>query len=156
MAWLNDIRTGAKTAIAANGTFTTAAIYKREELREEQWDRALINVFMEAMEPRTNRQPNGVVLKIFPIRFVVAWHVDGRSNAPSATDTITENKSTYNDALITALATMKPGGAYTASGVYDAAWASSNLSYKETIEHEDIMGRDYRIAQTWEFHTYES
>ena len=157
MSHINNILTKCKAAIAASTTFDTEAnIFKREELKDDELDRSKINIFVYPVDAVQNETPIVVDFRKYRVRVVCRFEVDGRSNAPTATDTVTENKSDYNDALKTALELTLPTGAYAVANVFHVDYISTDLNFGS----ESPDGRDYvrvhRIAQLWEFHTYES
>ena len=158
MSHINNILTKCKAAIAASTTFDTEAnIFKREELVDDELDRSKINIFVYPVDAVQNEVPIVVDFRKYRVRVVCRFEVDGRANAPTATDTVTENKSDYNDALKTALEGTLPTGTYAIANVFHVDYLSTDFNFEE---QDALEGRDfrrvYRIAQLWEFNTYES
>lgn len=155
MSHLSDIRSTTKTALAANATFTSANIFTRPELKGDHTVGA-IDIFMEPLELVYTNPQIVADMRKYPIRFVIVFDVDGRANAPGATDTVMDNKGTYLDAALTALRTTIPGATYAVSGTYHSSLASVNMNYEEGPAYGEIANTIYRIAIIWEFFTYET
>ena len=155
MSHISDILTGAKTALAANASFTTADIYKRQPLLED-WDRTKINLWVWADKPQENEQPFALDFRVYPINVALKFVAYGRGNVPSATDDVMVNKGTYLDAILTAVKTNNPWGSNPIATVYAVDLAETDMEFEEKgLPYNEIDAREYGILVKFAYHTYE-
>jgi hypothetical protein len=159
MAHVADILTQVHLAVEANATLSAASVvfWDREELDSDELDRAKVNVFCYPIDEQRVDPGSYIDFRRYRFRVVLRFEVDGRSLADSSGDTVTSYKSTYNDALQTAMQTTNANQTYAISNVYIAEFAGTEWNYKEDSgPYNESHARVYRIAQLWDFYTYES
>lgn len=152
------ILTKIKAAIAASTTFDTeATIWKREELESDELERAEINIFVTMETEKLHSVPYVTDFRVYRVRVTLRFEEDGRTEAAATDDNVAEYKSTYNDALQTAIRTTMAGQTYAVANVYYVEYVGTDWNYKETGHpYDESHARVYRISQLWDYYTYES
>jgi hypothetical protein len=147
-----------KLAIAASTGFgTEVTVWLREELDSDELVRSEINVFVTQENEKQDPTPYVSDFRAYRVRVTLRFEVDGRSGAAFSVDSVMESKSTYNDALQTAIRTTMAGQTYAPDNVYTLEYVGTDWNYKETGKpYGESNAQVYRISQLWDYHTYES
>jgi hypothetical protein len=153
----STIWTAIKTAIADNIALGNSVIFKREELVSDELDRSKVNIFITQESEKIDSIPYVADFRNYRVRVTLRFEVDGRSLDDVTDDDVVELKSTYNDALQTAIRTTMVGQANVPQNVYSVVYVSTDWNYGEQGKpYDESHARVYRISQTWDYFTYES
>jgi hypothetical protein len=144
-----------KTALQSHPTFENCDIWLREETVHNEDDRADITLFLYPEKVKPNPMPFVIDFRTYPINVVCKFSVDGRSNATTATDTVTVNKYSYSDDIKNALKENLVGtGLHPIKNVYHLDFVEEDLTFKSPDDRANE--RDHRIKLVFNYHTYES
>lgn len=157
MSYINNILTGAETAVRANSNFAVANICQREELPNDEFPDE-ISIYLTIVNPAPNRQPSGIVLRVYLLAALIVFKENTRAENENERDPVTERKSDYVDAMVAALYTNNPWSTNPITGIYQVDWIDTvqDPPIPAEIQAKPAAANYHRILTRFNYHTYEA